>query len=230
MMETTWGGKTLLLRSLLAGTFACCLALSMVVLVDNKYNLLTKDQKGYKLFQKDKFDVAAEAFRTLAWKGAAHYRAGEFDEAAAAFSGIDSPEGALNHGNSLVMLGKYEEAIERYERALTLKPDWPPAMTNLALAQTRAKSLEKKGGEMTGGMLGADEYVFSKNSSKDTGEEEAVAGNEPNEAEQRAIWLRQIQTRPADFLRTKFAYQYQMTELPTSKSDKKGPEPKPVQE
>lgn len=181
----------------------------MVCLVDNKYNLLTDNQKGYRLLLEDNFDQAAEEFQSLFWKGVSLYRGGKFEEAANAFSGMDNPEGALNHGNSLMMLGKYEAAIERYERALVLKPNWPPAVTNLAIAQNRAKSLEKKGGEMTGGKLGADEYVFSNNPSKNSGEE-TVTGGEVNEAEQRAIWLRQVQTKPADFLRTKFAYQFQM--------------------
>lgn len=216
-------------RAVVAG-FVCSLFLLVVCLVDNEYNLLTEDQKGYQLFQKDQFDMAAREFNSLAWKGVALFRNGQFEEAASAFSGMDSPEGCLNHGNSLVMLGKYEDAIERYERALALKPAWSPAEINLALARTRAKALEKKGGEMTGGKLAADEYVFSNNSSKEKGEEETVAGGEPSQAEQRAIWLRQIQTKPADFLRTKFAYQYQMAEASTAVSDGKGSEQTPEQE
>lgn len=224
-MKAYKGRTKKLKRTVVVVGFLCSFILILVCLVDNDYNVLTEDQKGYRLFEKEQFDVAAQEFNSLAWKGVALFRNGQFEEAASAFSGMDSPEGCLNHGNSLVMLGKYEDAIERYERALALKPDWPPAITNLALARTRAKALEKKGGEMTGGKLGADEYVFSNNSSKEKGEEETVAGDEPSEAEQRAIWLRQIQTKPADFLRTKFAYQYQMAESSTAVSDGKGSEP-----
>ena len=229
MKEHTTGIKKHGMPIVITVGFLLILALVVVCLVDNEYNLLTKDQKGYRLFQKEEFDSAAETFHSLSWKGVSLYRNGEFKEAARAFSGMDSPEGALNHGNSLVMLGKYEEAIERFERALTLKPDWSPAMTNLALAKSRAKSLEKTGGEMTGGKLGADDYVFSNSPEKNNKEEETVAGNEPNEAEQRAIWLRQVQTKPADFLRTKFAYQYQMTTPPPTGAEKDS-EPKLRQE
>lgn len=211
--------KRIRLRIIMIAGFVCSLTLIMICLIDNDYNLFTEDQKGYRQFQKAQFDLAAQEFHSLMWKGTALYRAGQFKEAAAAFSGVDSPGGALNHGNSLVMLGKYEDAVERYERALTLKPDWLPAVTNLAIAKNRAKSLEKKGGEMTGGKLAADEYVFSKTKSSEKGEEETVAGGAPSEAEQRAIWLRQIQTKPADFLRNKFAYQYQMSDQSTPTSD-----------
>ncbi len=226
----TGRSKRFRLRIITAAGLVCSLILTVICLVDNEYNLFTEDQKGYRLFQKAQFDIAAQEFNSLSWKGAALYRGGKFEEAAAAFSGMESPEGALNHGNSLVMLGKYEDAIERYERALTLKPDWSPAMTNLALAKNRAKSLEQKGGEMTGGKLEADEYVFSKAKTSERGEEETVSGDEPSKAEQRAIWLRQIQTKPADFLRTKFAYQYQMTDPTTAKSEARGAEPESGQE
>jgi len=190
--------------------FFISLALVAVCFLDNDTNLLTGNQQGYRLFAKKHYAQAAEKFNTPLWKGAAFYRDGQFDKAAAVYSGLDSPEGAFNHGNSLLMRGKYEEAIKRYERALVLKPEWQPAKTNLALARERAKALEKKGGEMTGGKLGADEYVFSNTPGQKGQDDEVVAGDEPNEAEKRAIWLRQVQTRPADFLRSKFAYQYQM--------------------
>ncbi len=230
MKDHTDATKKRRIQIVMGLAFLLSLVLVVICLVDNKYNVLTENQKGYRLFQKGQYDSAAEEFHSLSWKGASLYRSGKFEEAAKAFSGMDSPEGTLNHGNNLVMLGKYEEAIERYERALTLKPDWPPAMTNLALAKNRAKLLERQGGEMTGGKLGADEYVFSNKSSYNEGGEETVAGDEPTEAEQRAIWLRQIQTKPADFLRTKFAYQYQMKDQSATGADEKVPEPKPVQE
>lgn len=216
-------------RIVTLGGLLLSLALVVICLIDNSYNLLTEDQKGYRLFKGEKYELAAEEFHSLSWKGVSLYRGGKFEEAANAFSGMDSPEGALNHGNSLLMLGKYEDAIERYERALTLKPAWPPAVTNLAIAKNRAKSLEKKGGEMTGGKLGADEYVFSNNPSKNGGEE-TVAGAEATEAEQRAIWLRQVQTKPADFLRTKFAYQYQMKDRETIHTETEESESQPGQE
>ncbi len=215
-------GKSWLRITRLTGSLIS-LALVVVCFLENDYNFFTNDQHGYRLLQKKQFDLAAKEFSSLSWKGVALYRDGKFKEAAAAFSGMDSPEGALNHGNSLLMLGKYQEAIERYERALILRPNWPPATINLDLAKNRGKLLEKKGGEMTGGKLAADEYVFSKTSDHNGTDEEVVAGGEASEAEKRAIWLRQVQTKPADFLRTKFAYQYQMNDVSTrrvSENDK----------
>ena len=62
---------------------------------------------------------------------------------------------------------------------------------------------------MTGGMLGADEIVYSESTSPPGSGEEQVEGGKPlSDAELRLIWLRQVQTKPADFLRAKFAQQY----------------------
>lgn len=201
-------------KAVLSAGFFLCAIMVLVVVLDNDFNLLTRDQQGQRLFEKGEFKEAAERFTSPEWKGVALYRDGQFEAAAAAFSGSGDLKALFNGGNSLLMLGKYTEAIERYERALSLKPNWHPAMNNLSIAREREKALEKKGGEMTGGKLGADEYVFSNNPSNEDGAQEVVAGEEPSEAELRAIWLRQVQTKPADFLRTKFAYQYQMRSTP----------------
>jgi Ca-activated chloride channel family protein len=62
---------------------------------------------------------------------------------------------------------------------------------------------------MTEGKLGADDIQFSdKPDSGQSGEEQTIESEMPaNDASLQQIWLRQVQTRPADFLRSKFAYQ-----------------------
>ena len=95
-----------------------------------------------------------------------------------------------------------------------MKPEWEEAQVNLAIARQNAEKLKREGGEGTGGKLGADEFVFSKDKSTDrSGGEETVEGAvKLSDAEMRATWLRRVQTKPADFLRTKFAYQAAVTE------------------
>lgn len=189
--------------------------------ISGKLTILTPDQKGYRLFEKDKFDKAAEHFINPRWQGAAYFKAGQFEEAAGVFAGYDSADYAFNHGNSLVMLGKYEDAIERYERALELRPNWQDAAANLAIAKARAERVKKEGGEMTGGKLEADEIVFTKGKSgDDAGEEEVEGGQKLSDAEMRAMWLRNVQTKPADFLKAKFAYQQAMSSDATTAKEK----------
>lgn len=180
-------------------------------------SLLTPDQLGYRHFAKGRYAEAAEYFADPMWKGIALFRQGEFKAAAGIFAGLDTADAAFNHGNSLLMHGKYDEAAGRYSRALQLRPGWDAAIVNRGIAVARARTLEKKGGEMTGGELEADEIVFSKGDSPPSaGEEQTEGGKEMSDAELQAVWLRQVQTKPAEFLRAKFAYQQALRE---AKSD-----------
>lgn len=178
-----------------------------VCLIAGDCSLLTPDQKAHRLFGVGEFASAAETFRDPMGRGAALYRQGEFEEAAGVFAGYDTSEAAFNQGNSLVFLGRYDEAVARYERALELRLGWEDAVVNRDIAAARAAMLKREGGNSTGGMLGADDIVFSDTGS-DAGEQVETEGGKPlSDEELRAIWLRQVQTRPADFLRAKFAYQ-----------------------
>lgn len=192
----------------------------IALLIPQRFPLRTPDQQAYQSFQDGTFEEAAHTFRDQRWKGTALFMNGDFKEAAGLFAGYNTAEAAFNQGNALVMLGKYEDAAERYTHALTLQPDWEDATINRQIALTRAALLKAKGGEGTGGKLGADEIVFGDEPSPPgTGDEETVKTQEASGEELQALWLRQVQTKPADFLRSKFAYQdahRQQTTTPTS--------------
>jgi Ca-activated chloride channel family protein len=171
--------------------------------------LLTPDQRAYRLYDAGDYEAAAGEFADPMWRGVALFRQGDFERAAGVFAGFDTAEAAFNQGNALVMQGKYEEAVARYDRALELRPGWEPAVINRDIAEARAALLAREGGLGTGGMLGADEIVFSDATSQPSaGEEETDGGAPLSDEELRSIWLRQVQTKPADFLRAKFAYQH----------------------
>jgi Ca-activated chloride channel homolog len=173
---------------------------------------LTPEQQGEHLLAQGRYAEAAQRFRDPLWQGAALYRAGQFKEAAAAFARVASPEAVFDRGNALLMHGKYAEAIASYDKALQLRPNWPEAQANRALAEARRKQLappdDNAGG--TGGQEKADEYVFDDRpqQSGDKKDVEVVAGENLSNDQVQALWLRRVQTKPADFLRAKFAYQY----------------------
>lgn len=173
---------------------------------------LTPDQQGQRRLARGQYAEAARRFRDPLWQGVALYRDGQFKEAAAAFARVSSLEAVFNRGNALLMHGKYAEAIVSYDRALQLRPDWPEARANRDLAEARRQQLapteDDAGG--TGGQEKADEYVFDDRpkQSSDAKEVEIVAGENLSEAQVQALWLRRVQTKPGDFLRAKFAYQY----------------------
>ena len=198
----------------IAALFIALLVAGMYSLATGAVSLLTPDQQGYRLFEQARFAEAAEYFIDPLWQGIALFKQGEFEQSAGVFAGYDTAESAFNHGNALVMQGKYGEAAERYARALELRPEWDDATINRDIALARAAMLKREGGDMTGGMLGADDIVFSEGKSPaSAGEEQVVVGQEMSDAELRAVWLRQVQTKPADFLQAKFAYQHAMRPL-----------------
>lgn len=174
---------------------------------------LTPDQQGQRLFRQERFAEAADRFENPEWRGIAWFRAGEFERAAGAFGRLTTAEAAYNRGNALVMLGQYDAAIASYERALQLRPGWPAAQDNRALAVARRELLappETDAGG-TGGQLGADEIVFDDTGRVDRSGSETVSegGEAMSEAELRAVWLRRVQNEPGDFLRARFAWQLQ---------------------
>jgi len=178
---------------------------------------LTPDQQGQRLFDQGRFEEAAERFTDPMRRGTALYRAGEFETAAAAFARVDSAEAALNRGNALVLLGSYEQAIPAFQRALQLKPGWSAAETNLAIAEARLRALappeDDAGG--TGGRLEADDYVIDNSGRTDKSDQQQVeeGGQAGSDRELRALWMRRVQTRPADFLKVRFAQQLAKREM-----------------
>jgi Ca-activated chloride channel family protein len=112
----------------------------------------------------------------------------------------------------MIMQGLYDEAIESYQNALIKRPGWLEAEQNLQIARLRKEALappdDDYGG--TGGQLGADEIVFDDTgrNMKSSGEEVLEATDQQQDEEaMRAMWLRKVETRPADFLAARFYYQ-----------------------
>jgi len=178
------------------------------------YFWLTPDQQGDRLMNRQQYEEAAGAYSDPFRKGVAYFLAGKFKDAGRAFGRVKTSEADFNRGNALVMQGKYTEAMAAYSKALAERPDWIEAKANMKIARLRAERVKKEGGEMTGGKLEADDFVFTAGKKTGEGEKEVTDGGNPlsDEALQ-AMWLRRIQTRPADFLRAKFAYQAQQGDM-----------------
>ena len=201
-----------LLQSWLPFAFVCAIAgIALFIAGMNagwRNLFLTPDQKGRLLLERGQPAAAAEAFLDPLWRGVALFRTGDYNTAAQAFAAADTAEGAYNQGNALVMLGKYEDAIGRYNRALVLRPGWPDALANRDIARIRGARKKTEGGVTDETESSSDQIVYDK--AKKGGEDTNIqnAGTMSDEMV-RALWLKQVQTKPADFLRVRFAYQLQ---------------------
>lgn len=183
----------------------------------------TPDQQGRRHFERQEYREAAAAFHDPMWQGAAWYRAGEFEKAAQAFARSDSPEALFNQANAWLMRGKYETAVDRYDKALAVRPDWKEAIENRALADARSRLVEQKGGDLGDQKLGADQIVFDKDKGSQDGQNTTVdASRTADQRSMQEMWLRRVTTKPADFLRVKFAYQAQIGEEEPVPNDQSG--------
>jgi Ca-activated chloride channel family protein len=160
---------------------------------------LTPDQQGRFFFERGNYARAAAHFADPTWKGVALYRAGEFAAAIDAFALVNTPESYFNQGNALARLGKYPQAVKSYQKALEGRPGWPEAKRNLDLVQKLIPPPKKEDyGEATS--LGADQIKFDEMGKK------GKLGSTGLSAEQTAeMWMRNIQTSPAQLLQRKFA-------------------------
>ena len=177
----------------------------------------TPDQQGQQLMEKGEYQRAAGKFTTPDSIGAALFLAGDFEKAASVFGRSTSAEAHYNRGNANIMLGNYDAAIDAYQTALSKRPDWPEAEQNLQIATLRKPAMARPDDDHggTGGMLRADEFVFDLKAgeNKSSGEQVIDAADQQlSEDAMRAMWLRKVETRPADFLAARFSYQLAIRE------------------
>ncbi len=81
------------------------------------------DQRGMTYLQQDKYTEAATTFDQPDWQGVAHFRSGDYEQAAAKFAQSQSPEALYNQGNALARAGKLKEALAAYEKRLEMSDD-----------------------------------------------------------------------------------------------------------
>ena len=90
----------------------------------------TPDQQGHQLLQTGKPAVAAHVFKDKNWQSVSHYRAGNYADAFSQFNSHQTSDGQYNAGNAAAFMGKYQEAIAAYDKALVLNPKNTDASIN----------------------------------------------------------------------------------------------------
>lgn len=166
---------------------------------------LTADQQGARLLAARDYEAAAERFADLGWQGTAQFRNGDYAEAAGTWSRIGTAEGFFNRGNAHMRAFAYRQAIGAYELAVAEAPDWVEAQENLDLARYTLEYIERTReqsdtGEESG--IGADDIVYDN--AGERGVETEVSRESVVEAESAEKWMRSVDTKTADFLRSRF--------------------------
>ncbi|RUO77178.1 VWA domain-containing protein [Idiomarina seosinensis] len=108
---------------------------------------LNVEQQAQQLYQQKQYQTAAELSQQPLRRGAAEYRAGDYQAAADSFAQSDSPEGWYNRGNALAQLEQFDAATDAYQTALDKRPDWQAAQQNLELMQQLLEQQEQQQGE-----------------------------------------------------------------------------------
>jgi len=168
---------------------------------------LTHDQQGRYYFERGEFQKAATKFADPLWKGLAFSRAGDYEDALNAFALSDSAEAWYNQGNALAHLGKYPDAVQAYQQALARRHPWSQAQQNLALVESlipKTENKEKNEEQEIAPNLPPDQIKFDEKGKKGKQTQIRTKLDPKKMAE---IWMRNIQTTPADFLRRRFAVQ-----------------------
>ncbi len=89
-------------------------------IIDAQNLWFSPDQKAMKAFEQGDNETAARQFTDPDWKASAYYRKGDYEAAAKALENSEHNDAYYNKANALAKLGKYEEAIKAYDKAIEL--------------------------------------------------------------------------------------------------------------
>lgn len=170
---------------------------------------LTPDQQGRRLYEAHRYREAAAAFADPEWRAMALIRAGDYQQAADLLAPIQSPRAQYDRGVALVRGRDYAGGKAAFEAALALEPREAgvaaDAKANLEvtnriiayLTEMRQAEDQDQGAEPPDATT--DDLTGDKGA---TTRITAGAGLSEEAADQ---WMRQVETRPADFLKSRFA-------------------------
>jgi Ca-activated chloride channel family protein len=162
----------------------------------------TRDQQGRWVLEHHHYPAAAALFVDPYWKGIAAYNAADYDLALATFAQLDTAQAAFYRGNIHVRRFKFDDAIAAYQQALQQQPQFPEASANLALALALKKDTENASDNTP--EVKSDAVKFDKAAGK--GKSKAI---QTEQASNDVLWLQNLTTSPANFLRRKFSLQDQ---------------------
>jgi Ca-activated chloride channel homolog len=163
---------------------------------------LLADYQGWRLLAAGEPEAAAARFADPRWRAVAHYRTGQFEQAASLLATGRDADSYYNRGNALARQGQLADALAAYDAALKLRADDADAKHNRDLVQRllNQQSPPPNGGAGKGAPPQANSGAMPPT---------PKAGPRPaNAAEREASqvadqWLRRIPDQPGTLLRRK---------------------------
>ena len=170
---------------------------------------LTPDQQGRWHFARGDPARAAQHFRDPLWKGVACHRARDLECAIESFARAGTADAEYDLGIAYAQSAQLPTALTAFERALALRPGWREAQENRdlvarLLAQRRPERPEEEAAEPS---EEPDDMKVDEQGKR--GKRGAVEIEKLGPDAIDRLWLRNVRTDPALFLRAKFAAETQ---------------------
>ncbi len=95
--------------------------------------------EGEEAFREGNYDQAEALLEDPLWRGSAYYRQQDYQQAINEFAKSDTPQAHYNRGNALAKLGRLDEAMSAYSKALEQNPALKDAEHNRSLVEELLK-------------------------------------------------------------------------------------------
>ena len=172
---------------------------------------LRPDQQAAAALAQGDAKQAASVARSPDWRASAAFRAGQYEAAATDYAKAHGADGAYNEGNALAKLGRYDDALAAYDRALKLAPDMEDAQANKAAVeewlkrqpnqqdksqnQKSSKSGDSKDQKQQDGEQ-KDSQEKDKQESGDSSQNQSEDGSDPSQSDQQDAEKKQQSGQP----------------------------------
>ena len=181
---------------------------------------LTRDQQGQLLFNFGQYQQASSTFKSTQWQAYSSYGAEQYNNAATLYGQFTDIESQLAKANALAHAREYLSARNLYQQMLTIDPQNYAANTNIKIvqdiidevnrlsasqAQEDGESIKELGDEPQTGDGAEREVAPKKQEVEQLSAEQLLLDPSLN-----AMWLRQVQKNPANFLSQKFYMQQEI--------------------
>ncbi len=131
------------------------------------------DQQAMHAVQNQKFDDPS-LLENPQWNGIANYRLQNYEDAGIEFSKQNDKIGLYNYGNALAKIGDLPGAIEKYEAAIEIDPEFEDAIFNLDIIKKLLQEQEMQGDQ------GRDQGEQQGSQRDDQSQNEALEGVSTN--------------------------------------------------